>query len=39
MRIPDFSQVAFAPVGSPAPAETQEWLTPEGVAVKSFYTP
>ena len=39
MRIPDFSQVAFTPVGSPAPAETQEWLTPEGVAVKSFYTP
>ena len=39
MRIPDFSQVAFAPVGSPAPADLQEWLTPEGVAVKSFYTP
>jgi methylmalonyl-CoA mutase len=39
MRIPDFSNLPFAPVGSPAPASTQEWATPEGVAVKSFYGP
>src|ERR1700691_5388352 len=39
MHIPDFSKVPFAPVGSPDPGATEEWLTPEGIAVKSFYTP
>src|SRR5512135_3488345 len=39
MRIPDFQHVPFRPVGSPAPAPSEPWLTPEGIAVKSFYTP
>jgi len=37
MRMPDFSNIAFSAVGSPAPAAAQEWLTPEGITVKSFY--
>jgi len=39
MHIPDFTKVPFAPVGSPAPAPAEPWLTPEGIAVKSFYAP
>src|SRR3954467_14728952 len=39
MRIPDFSTVAFSPVGSSLPAADEPWLTPEGIAVKSLYTP
>src|SRR5205085_4900835 len=39
MHIPDFSQIPFRPVGSPEPASPREWLTPEGIAVKSFYGP
>jgi methylmalonyl-CoA mutase len=39
MRIPDFSTVPFRPVGSPDPAPAEPWLTPEGISVKSFYTP
>src|SRR5271154_5561873 len=39
MRIPDFSTIPFRPVSSPDPAPSEPWLTPEGIAVKSFYTP
>jgi methylmalonyl-CoA mutase len=39
MRIPDFSTLAFHPVGSPDPVPAEPWLTPEGIAVKSIYTP
>jgi methylmalonyl-CoA mutase len=39
MLIPDFSQIPFRPVGAPDPAPSEPWLTPEGVAVKSFYSP
>jgi methylmalonyl-CoA mutase len=39
MRIPDFSTIPFRPVGAPDPAPAEPWLTPEGIAVKSFYTP
>src|SRR5262245_22094605 len=39
-NIPDFSQVAFADVRSPGqPAGGQDWLTPEGIAVKLGYGP
>src|SRR5689334_842285 len=37
-RIPDFANVAFAPVATPAPAGRAEpWLTPEGIPVKPAY--
>src|SRR5689334_1579295 len=37
-RIPDFANVAFAPVATPAPAGRAEpWLTPEGIPVKPSY--
>ena len=39
MRIPDFSTVPFRPVATPDPAKCEDWLTPEGIAVKSFYGP
>ena len=39
MQIPDFTQIPFRPVGVPAPAPAEPWLTPEGVAVKSLYSP
>ncbi|MDE3174632.1 MAG: methylmalonyl-CoA mutase, partial [Pseudomonadota bacterium] len=38
MHIPDFSKIPYAPVGSPIPTARAEWLTPEGIAVKSLYT-
>src|ERR1700757_926535 len=38
-RIPDFANVAFALVASPAPAgKAEPWLTPEGIAVKPAYS-
>ena len=39
MRIPDFSTLPFHSVGSPDPAAAEPWLTPECIAVKTFYTP
>src|SRR5579862_2930054 len=39
MLIPDFQAIPFRPVSSPDPAPTEPWLTPEGIAVKSFYGP
>src|SRR6201993_1461064 len=37
-RIPDFANVAFALVASPAPAgKAEPWLTPEGILVKPAY--
>ena len=39
MHIPDFSAIPFRPVSSPEPAPSAPWLTPEGIAVKSFYSP
>src|ERR1700757_2452795 len=37
-RIPDFANVAFALVASPAPAGRAEpWMTPEGIPVKPAY--
>jgi methylmalonyl-CoA mutase len=38
-RIPDFTTVAFEPVGVPADAgaAAEPWLTPEGIPVKSRY--
>jgi methylmalonyl-CoA mutase len=40
-QIPDFSAIAFAdPAGAPAaPATSEPWLTPEGIAVKPVYGP
>ena len=36
--IPDFSKIPFgAPAKAPERPETQTWMTPEGVEVKSFY--
>src|ERR1700682_2399695 len=38
-RIPDFANLAFAPVGTAAPAGGAEpWLTPEGILVKPGYS-
>ena len=39
MHIPDFTKIPFAPVNSPSPAPSEPWLTPEGILVKSIYTP
>jgi len=34
-RIPDFANVAFAPVAAASPAgKAEPWLTPEGILVK-----
>ena len=39
-RIPDFSNLPFAPVANPVTAQSGEpWLTPEGIAVKPLYGP
>ncbi len=38
MHIPDFSKIPYAPVNSPEPSAQAEWLTPEGISVKSLYT-
>ena len=36
---PDFSKIAYRPTARPADApESREWLSPEHIAVKSFYT-
>ena len=37
--IPDFSKVAFAPPQSAPVGEPRIWTTPEGIDVKSSYTP
>src|ERR1700675_1751890 len=38
-RIPNFADVAFAPVAAPSPAGSAEpWLTPEGILLKPSYT-
>src|SRR3982751_70634 len=38
-RIPDFAELAFEPVAPSAPAgQTEPWLTPEGIPVKSSYS-
>jgi methylmalonyl-CoA mutase len=39
MRIPDFSTLPFRAVFAADPAPGEPWLTPEGVAVKPFYSP
>jgi methylmalonyl-CoA mutase len=40
-QIPDFTKIAFAPVGAtPAAArEPRRWMTPEGIEVKNSYGP
>jgi methylmalonyl-CoA mutase len=39
-RIPNFSNVAFAPANvGPAAGTTEPWLTPEGIPVKPVYGP
>jgi methylmalonyl-CoA mutase len=38
-RIPDFSTVSFAPVGSGASPAGEPWLTPEGIPAKPVYGP
>jgi methylmalonyl-CoA mutase len=38
--IPDFSSLAYADAQAPvAASEAQDWLTPEGIAVKPIYGP
>ena len=36
---PDFSKIDYRPAARPADAaESEEWLSPEHISVKSFYT-
>jgi methylmalonyl-CoA mutase len=38
-RIPDFTKIELgSPSGQPAKAAGEDWLTPEGIAVRSLYT-
>jgi methylmalonyl-CoA mutase len=38
-RLPDFTTIPFTPPSGLAPRSTGEWLTPEGIPVKSAYGP
>ncbi|AWN50857.1 methylmalonyl-CoA mutase [Methylobacterium sp. 17Sr1-1] len=42
-RIPDFSEIAFAPAAAASPAASataaEPWMTPEGIPVKASYGP